>query len=169
VRKHSVSFALVFGALMLLRVPAAAAPIAACNSTFTECVIPENIMLQLPFAAISGDAIVLEPNSTTVSDVFRIFNNLVNTGFGTGLGNLVFLYSVDDGPLPAPSTYSANAVFLPENPSGFTSYVGNGTTYLLSAPEPRTSGLIGLACAALAILLSRARRAEGGFLCRRHS
>ena len=103
-----------------------------CNSTLSVCSIPENNLVQLPFAAIAGDVILQEPASTSVSDVFRIFNNLVDTGGGTGLGNLAILYSTDDDiPLPAPSTYSANAVIVKEAASGSTSYSGNGTTYNL--------------------------------------
>src|SRR5262249_7222037 len=98
----------------------------------TACQIRENVVLQLPFVAISGDVIIQEPSSTNVSDVFRIFNNLVDTGGGTGLGNLVILYSGNDNlPLPDPSTYSANAIIIKEAASGPTSYLGNGTNYSL--------------------------------------
>jgi len=142
--------------LMTVSAPGAAIP-AACNASLTFCAIPENTLLQLPFLAIAGDVILTDPATTTVSDVFRISNNIVNTGLGTGLGNLVFLYSADDDtPLPAPSTYSTNAVFLAENPSGGTSFVGNGTTYLLGAPEPATLQL-GILAAAVMLLLSRRR------------
>jgi hypothetical protein len=82
--------------------PAAAGPIASCNASFTVYGIPENTLLQLPFVAIAGDAIVTDPGGAVVSDVFRIFNNIVNTGAGTGLGNMVFLYSSDDTTLPNP-------------------------------------------------------------------
>lgn len=141
-----------FAGLVLPPAPAAAATIASCNATFTVCGIPENALLQLPFTAIAGDAVVTEPASTVVSDVFRIFNNIINTGGGTGLGNMVFLYSSDDTTLPNPSTYSANAVFITENLTGATSYLGNGTTYLLGVPEPQTFALLGMAIAAMAIL-----------------
>jgi hypothetical protein len=144
---------------LLLSVPAAAATIAQCDAAFTTCLIPENTSLQLPFEAIAGDAILTEPGSTTVSDVFRIFNNIVNTGFGTGLGNMAFLYSADDTALPSPSTYSANAVFLSENQSGTATYFGNGTNYLLGAPEPQTSVPLGLACVAMVILARRRSKA----------
>jgi hypothetical protein len=64
-------------------------------------------MLQLRFSAISGNAIVREPHSTIVSDVFRIFHDLIDTGGGTGLRNMAFRYSSDDStPLPDLSTYS---------------------------------------------------------------
>jgi hypothetical protein len=144
--------------LILVASTSGAAPIATCNASFTMCFIPEEIQLQLPFTAFAGDAILMDPGTSTVSDVFRIFNNVVDTGKGTGLGNLAFLYSADEGPLPSPSTYSANAVFLSENPSGATPYLGNGTTYLLGTPEPRTDGMIILICLAMPIL---ARRRSG--------
>src|SRR5579864_3534013 len=144
------SIAICLAGLVLLSVPATASPIASCNVNFTSCGIPENILLQLPFTAIAGDAVLTEPNSPMVSDVFRIFNNIINTGGGTGLGNMVFLYSSDDTTLPAPSTYSANAVFKTENPSGVTSYMGNGTNYLLGVPEPQTFELLSLAFGAMA-------------------
>jgi hypothetical protein len=112
----------------------------------------------LPFTAFAGDAIVTESGGTVVSDVFRIFNNIVNTGGGTGLGNMVFMYSSDDSILPNPSTYSANAVFLAEDPSGITPYLGNGTTYQLGVPEPRTFELLILAVAAMAVLARRRSR-----------
>ena len=140
------------GGLALLSLPATSAPLPAhCAADFSSCAIPENVMLQLPFLAISGDAIVLESDHTTVSDVFRIFNDLLDTGGGTGLGDLAFLYSSDDGtPLPDPSTYSVNAVTIQEGPSGITNYNGNGTNYVLGAPEPSTFALLGLGLAAVA-------------------
>jgi hypothetical protein len=141
----------------LLLGSAAAAPIpAACNASFTVCAIPENTLFLLPGLAIAGDVVLTEPGSTTVSDVFRIFNDILNTGSGTGLGETVFLYSADDEALPPPSTYSANVQFLSEDPSGVTSFFGNGTNYLLGAPEPRTFQLV-LAAAVLMALRSRRR------------
>ena len=111
---------------------ATAADLASCNSTFTACQIRENVLLTLPFQAISGDVIVQSPTDTGVSDVFRVFNNLVDTGGGTGQGNLAILYSHDDNiPAPSPSTYSQNMVIIKETVSGSTSYLGNGTTYTL--------------------------------------
>src|SRR5260370_1877148 len=150
-----------FVGLILLSVPAAAATIAPCNANFTTCVIPENIPLQLPFTAFAGDAIVTEPGSAVVSDVFRIFNNIINTGLGTGLGNMAFLYSADDSALPDPSPYSANALFLSENPSSAsaTVYFVNGTNYLLGAPEPQTYESLRLACVAMAIPARRSSKA----------
>src|SRR5215471_17013726 len=118
---------------------ATAADTASCNSNFTACQIQENVLLTLPFLAISGDVIVQSPMDTGVSDVFRILNNVVDTGGGTGLGTMAILYSGDDNiPLPAPSTYSQNAVIIKEAVSGSTSYFGNGTTYILDTGAAAT-------------------------------
>jgi hypothetical protein len=118
----------------------AAVPVT-CNSSFTICMIPENVVVQLPFLGIAGDVVLQEPTSTTVSDVFRIFNNFVDTGGGTGLGNLAILYSAGDpnNPLPTPASYSVNAVTMKEAASGPTSFVGNGTTYQLDTAAAATA------------------------------
>lgn len=169
------STALCITGLMLLSKPGIADTIAAtsaasCNASFTVCQVPENIALQLPFEAIAGDVVLTDPGSNAVSDVFRIFNNFVDTGKGTGLGNLLFLYSSDDTSLPNPSTYSANVVFITENPSGVTSYLGNGTTYVLAAvPEPRTFVLFALAAAMAILTRGRSRPFQGDLRCDRHS
>jgi hypothetical protein len=142
--------------ILLISAPCFSAPLVPrCNTSV--CQIPEDGLYQLPFTAIAGDVILREPGQTIVSDIFRIFNNLVNTGSGTGLGNMVFLYSSDDTtPLPAASTYSSNAVFLFETP-GYTSYFGNGTNYLLGTPEPGTWWSFILGIAGMRIIL-RGRR-----------
>ena len=167
------STALCIAGLILLSEPGIAAPIAAVpatNCNITVCDIPENILLQLPFTAFAGDVVITDPGSSAVSDVFRIFNNLVNTGKGTGLGNMVFLYSPDDTSLPDPSTYSANVVFITENPSGVTSFLGNGTNYLLATvPEPRTFDLFALAAAMAVLTRRRSRPFQGDLRCDRHS
>jgi len=153
-----VGLAFVAGALA---VSGQAATIATCSAAFV-CQIPENTFLQFPAAfgfAISGDVVLLEADHVTVSDVFRIYNDVVNTGNGTGLGTTAFLFSSDDStPLPAPSTYSANVTRIQESPSGYTIYAANGDTYILGAPEPATFGLLGLAFT-LAAVLKRIERA----------
>lgn len=117
---------------------AAQAVVAQCNSSFTECAIPENVPLTFPrgFLAISGDVVLapsLDSNLHAVSDVFHLDNNLLDTGLGTGLGNAGFLFSGHNNTLPDPSTYSANAVEIRETPEGHgpTQYFGNGTDYFL--------------------------------------
>ena len=139
--------------------PATAGPVAAqCNASFTLCLIQEDVLLQLPPFAISGDVILIDPQTNAVSDVFRIFNNLVDTGGGTGIGDLAFLYSSDDStPLPNPTTYSLNAVRIMEDPSGITQYFGNGTDYVLGVPEPGTFGFLGLGIGMIAVLSLKRR------------
>jgi hypothetical protein len=155
------TIAVCFAGIIPVCGPATAAPLPVCNTTFTVCGIPENTLVQFPGLAISGDLVLLEPGSATVvSDVFRIFNNIFDTGHGTGLGNMGFLYSLDDSSLPDPSTYSANVTFINESPTGVTSFVNNGTTYLLGAPEPGTYSYVLLTI--LAILWRRfTRKLEG--------
>lgn len=161
---------LCLAGLILLSLPARAATIAVCDSGFTVCDIPENLLLQLPFTAIAGDAVVTEPGTGMTSDIFHIFNNVMNTGGGTGLGNMAFLYSSDDSGWPDPFPISANAVFITEDPSGITPYLGNGTNYLLGTPEPQTFEPVSLAVVALAILArGRSRKLQGGHRCDRYS
>ena len=138
-----------------LLVPVHAATIANCSASNTVCSIPENVLVQLPFTAIAGDA-VLADSDNAVSDVFRIFNNFINTGSGTGLGYLAEMYSADN--IAVPTTFSANAVFLPESPSGITTYTSSGKTYLLGVPEPQSFGLLSVASGLL--LLLRRKRAR---------
>jgi hypothetical protein len=149
-RRHFARIILCLAGVILLAPPASAVAVATCAADFSQCTIPENTLLQLPFTAIAGDVVLLETDLTTVSDVFRIFNNIFDTTAGTGLGNLAFLFSSDDStPLPNPSTYSANVVFIQET-SPFTHFNGNGTDYLLGAPEPGSFALIALGLAAVA-------------------
>ena len=126
------------------RTTALASTPAICKPDFTACSIPENVLLQLPFLAIAGDVVVQDPNGN-VSDVFRIFNNFVDTGAGTGLGDLAILVSGDDAKRDdddSPLGHrrpSANAVVLAEAASGSTSYFGNGTNYVLDTSAVPTS------------------------------
>jgi hypothetical protein len=145
------------GLLVLLALPCAADQLAVCTPDFSTCSIPEDVLLDLPFAAIAGDVVLYEPDRTTVSDVFRIFNNLFDSGEGTGVGDVAFLYSSDEStPLPDPSTYSANVVSILET-DPVTVYFGNGTNYLLGAPEPSSFWLLGAGLIALAGLKRKFR------------
>jgi len=135
-----------------------AVTMAPCDATNTACSIIENTSLQLPFVVIAGDVIVRDPGTSTVSDVFRIFNNLLNTGSGTGLGNMVFLYSADNSALPDPSTYSANATFIEEAATSATTFLSNGTVYTLgtlAVPEPSAIVLLSLGGIAMLVLARR--------------
>ena len=117
--------------------------VAVCTPTFSDCAIPENVPLLLPFLAISGDVILLpdlHANLNAVSDVYRIGNNFIDTGGGTGIGFTAFLYSGQHN-LPAISSFSANTVPIREQPTGATQYVGNGTDYhLLTKVTPDGGG-----------------------------
>ena len=162
--KNLATSLLFLGGLAVLPGLATASPLAAdCAADFSTCNIPENVLLQLPFLGISGDVILLESDMATVSDVFRIFNDVVDTGGGTGLGDLAFLYSSDDSTaLPDPSTYSVNAVTIQEDPSGVTHFNGNGTDYVLGTPEPSTFGLLGLGLGLAALAGGARKRTQNG-------
>jgi hypothetical protein len=146
--------------------------VSGCSTNFSGCNVYENSKLTFPFrCGIAGDVILQEPNGS-VSDVFRIFNDFVDTGGGTGLGLTAFLYSLDDGNLPSPATYSRNAVFFPEsqvvvNGLTETDFTGNGTLYRLfsaPAPVPEPSGwaLLGTVTVAAGGLARKRRRNHSG-------
>ena len=120
-----------------------------CNTAQTLCYIPPDVQLQLPYLATAGDIVLLDSVTNQVDDVFRIFNNFVNTGLGTGLGNLAFLYTAADSDLPAASSYSANVVFGTASTSGVTLITTGGHQYLVNVPEPQSLTLLGFGCLAL--------------------
>jgi hypothetical protein len=136
-----------------------------CAPDFSSCTLFEGQTVALPGFAIAGDVIVYEPWQPIVSDVFHIFNDVFDSGGGTGLGDMAILYAADLGNLPDPSTYSVNAVSVTENfGNGVglieTDYNGNGTIYQLftpdvGAPEPSTAALMG---AGVALAIWRRRR-----------
>jgi hypothetical protein len=141
------------------------------NPTCTPaaCDVIEGILTNLPFLAIAGDVILLEPNGS-ISDVVRFLNNVLDTGAGTGLGTQVFMFSkIDSGPdlsagpdLGLPSSFSANAVRIAEAPEGLpTIYNGNGTVYSFYSdspvPEPPTLASVGTVLFGLGIPLLRRR------------
>lgn len=133
---------LLFSLIAISASLASASTPANCKPDFSACSIPENVLLQLPFLAIAGDVVVQDPNSPNVSDVFRIFNDFVDTGAGTGLGSTAILLSSDDANRAtdrAEDHPSANAVVLPEAASGPTSYLGNGTNYMLDTSAVPTN------------------------------
>ena len=113
-------------------------------------------MLTLPGLAIAGEVIIVDSSDNThVSDVFRIFNDFLDTGNGTGIGLTAFLFSEDLGNLPDPSTFSPGAPRIIEGPSiggglSQTDFDFNGTSYSLfssddaAIPEPSTFVLAGL-------------------------
>jgi hypothetical protein len=137
--------------LIIISAVASAASVSSCAADFSSCNVYEGQFLTLPGDGIAGDVIVKDPVGGATVDVFRIFNNLVDTGGGTGLGTSAFLYGADINDLPNPSTYSVNAVSILRagfGPTGFyeTDYNGNGTIYRIftPSPEPSTFALLGV-------------------------
>jgi hypothetical protein len=150
--------ALIFAGCFLPPAPVLGLPASSCTSTPASCdVYEDGNFLQLPFVAIAGDVVLLDAPST-ISDVFRVFNNLLDTGGGTGLGTEAFLFSADESNLP--SILSVNAVSIPEGTVAVgglveTDFNGNGTIYRIfsgeptAIPEPATFALLGIGLAGL--------------------
>ena len=109
---------LVFGlaafAFAVCPPPAAAGQISTCDSNTYVCQIyeEENIDISAIGIAISGDVVLLD--GSIVRNVFRIFNDIADTGGGTGLGQTASFYGIVEGNLPDPSTYSDNVIYLQE-------------------------------------------------------
>jgi len=150
---------------MLPALPGFATPMSTCDSTTFVCNIYESQLVNFGFLAISGDVIVQNSHSVTV-DVFRIFNNVFNSGGGTGFGDEGFLFGANQ--LPDPSTYSENVVTvsLGRAAGGFyeTTFTGNGDTYNLFTPVPEPSSMASLGIAAIVAagsLMRRFRTAHG--------
>jgi hypothetical protein len=151
--------AVVVAAFTLLSLPAMAdgvPPTSSCIG-FVECSIFGGQITPLGFLAISGDVIVDSPDGSTVDGVYRIFNDFLDTGGGTGLGVTAELFDPAFDTLPDPSTYSFNFVTITlfESVAGVdkvpvtgfieTDFLGNGTLYrLYTAPEPATWELLGV-------------------------
>jgi hypothetical protein len=154
-----VRLVLALAVFCLLSLPALAdaLPAEGCDAGFTVCVAIEGQVLTFPGLAIAGDVLLNDGGGNTDA-VFRIFNDVVDTGSGTGLGDFAFLFGNTTG-LPDPSTFSANnkPILLGVdngtgnpllNVPGFieTEYIGNGTLYeLFTAPEPAAWQLLALA------------------------
>lgn len=136
--------------LLLCALPLMATPVSSCDPNTFICSIYEGQLVPFGFLAVSGDVIVNNSHGVTF-DVFRIYNDVVDTGGGTGIGDEGFLFGKHN--LPDPSTYSVNAVFIPlgRASGGFfqTLYVANGDTYTLFTPVPEPASLGLLSTAAL--------------------
>jgi hypothetical protein len=124
-------------------------PTTGCNADNSVCVAVEGQTMSYTDGGlgISGD-VVLFDGSFNIQDVFRIFNDVIDTGGGTGLGTSAFLFGSNTG-IPDPSTFSLNAIGILLgvdngtgipllNVAGFveTEFNGNGTNYELFTPSP---------------------------------
>ena len=150
---------LIAGTLVLSALSALATPTSSCNSTTFVCDIYENQTVSFGFLAVSGDVIVQNSLSQTV-DVFRIFNDVFDSGGGTGIGDGGFLFGSNQ--LPNPSTYSVNAVTIPLGPAVGkyfeTTFMANGDTYNLFTTTPEPPSLVSLAIATIMATGSLSRR-----------
>ncbi len=156
-RSFKASSVFCLTGLVTLSMQAGAALVSSCAADFSSCNVYENSLLTFPSGqlGVSGDVIVRDPNNVTV-DVFRIFNDVFDSGGGTGLGDQAFMYALDTNNLPNPSTYSFNDVFIQRSgvgPTGFyeTDYNGNGTLYRLFTPSPEPGTLALLSLGALLV------------------
>jgi hypothetical protein len=167
----NVSFLFLCAMAPMIQAASISVGTSSCAPDFSACSIYESTpILRFPGGgiAISGDVVLVDRFSGGVSDVFRIANDFVDTGSGTGLGSFATLFSDDLHNLPAPATYSANVIFLNEsfgNGVGqiATVYNGNGTLYSIfsiddGAPEPSTFALMGLG--AIGLLWRRRKLAQ---------
>ncbi len=154
---------LCFAALALFSSSITAAPISSCASDGSICNVYEGQLLTYPDGdfGYAGDLIIRDSAAMTVN-IFRVFNDLVDTGGGTGIGSAAFLYGADLKNLPDPSTYSINAVMISRGtagPAGYyeTDYTGNGILYRLFTPSPEPSGfaLLGLGTLALGAFIGK--------------
>jgi hypothetical protein len=120
-----------------------------CNAA--TCDLVEGRLTTLPFIAFAGDVILLDEDGST-SDVVRFFNNVLDTGGGTGFGNRAQVYSkIDVGPdysvgpdlgIPDPP-FSVNATRILEAGLGSaTVYNGNGTLYSIYSDVPEPSDIV---------------------------
>jgi hypothetical protein len=120
-----------------------------CNAA--TCDLIEGRLTILPFIAFAGDVILLDQDGST-SDLVRFFNNVLDTGGGTGFGDRVQVYSkIDVGPdysvgpdlgIPDPP-FSVNATRILEAGLGSaTVYNGNGTLYSIYSDVPEPSDIV---------------------------
>jgi len=147
-------------------------PTSFCAADFSVCSVFEDQDVLFPdgFIASAGD-VVIENGNTTVA-VFRVFDDVFDSGGGTGFGDFSFVFSAAFGNLPDPNTYSVNSVFVPLGPdqgNGFdeTQYIGAfGTEFDIfttvpgAAPEPSTVGFLFLGGVLLACRRSSSNRRQ---------
>lgn len=167
-------FALVALPAIAAFIPPDLSPVTPTQDQLGRFVIHEGILYQLPFplAFESGDVILAEPQGLP-SDLARFFNNLQDFGNGTGIGNLIFMYSnIDSLPdssdnIPIPTDRMFNVVTLPEvgpeNGIQGTPYTaslldGSSISYLLVSDVPEPSSILLVASGVLVLATLRRKR-----------
>jgi hypothetical protein len=110
-----------------------------CTPTYSECWIPKNVLQQGQPGNPAGDVVITKTNSNGASAVFRIFNDYLDTGLGTGQSQSWILYSKDTTGVPNPASYSANVTTIPEAATGATDYLSStGTLYHIDTSAAAT-------------------------------
>lgn len=170
--------ALTLTLLCLYSLPtlADALPAEGCNASFTICVAIEGQTLVYPgCCGISGDVLLTNDGTLggTLDALFRINNDLIDTGGGTGLGLTAFLFGSADGSAAMPfSVNDISIVFGVDNGTGVpllnvpgyveTEFIGNGTMYeLFTTPEPASWEMLGITLLALGgLAMARKRQSQ---------
>jgi hypothetical protein len=148
----------------------ASIPQSSCDQITGECNVYEGSLFQDPsFTFFAGDVVLLDANGAS-SDVLRFYNNLIDTGGGTGLGDGFLEFATPGNHSPDALNLSVNAAFISKSPAvggvSVTDYVGSTGflfhIYSSEVPEASAVALIGSGLALLA--LSPMTRKRKGFV-----
>lgn len=141
-------------------------PSAPCNSDGTVCRIYLDVPITLNsgFFDFAGDVVVFDASFFPV-DIVRFFPNFIDTGGGTGLGNEIFEFTLNQFPFP---DLTVNAVGILQGPvvNGISESIydsQNGTEYdIFNVPPtsitPEPGSLFLLASGLLAGIWYKRRR-----------
>lgn len=131
-------------------------PQSSCNLNAGECNVYEGSLFQNPNTLFyAGDLVLLDADGA-YSDILRFYNDIVDTGGGTGFGDAFLEFSASDGDSQgdvdlSSLKLSANAAFITEAPAvagvSVTDYTGpSGTLFHIysnsEVPEPCAVWLI---------------------------
>ena len=117
-----------------------------CDFNANQCNVYEGSLFQDPNALFyAGDLVLLDANGT-YSDVLRFYNDIIDTGGGTGFGDAFLEFSAPDGDSAGDVdlnslNLSANAAFIPEAAAvggmAVTDYTGpSGTLFHIYSAVP---------------------------------
>jgi hypothetical protein len=144
--------------LGIVALPACADPLgqSSCNFNAGVCNVYEGSLFQNSNAFFyAGDLVLLDANGA-FGDIVRFYNDIIDTGGGTGFGDAFLEFRLPDGHFPgdvdlSSLDLSANAVFITEGPAvagiAVTDYTGpSGTLFHIyssaAVPEPSELSLI---------------------------